>query len=179
MNRYKNIKVPPVYRGDLKTGQRSWVRNCILSQDSFIICYILLKISNKNTAGFSMQIFHNLHSISFLTYFLIYIYLHIKFGTQTVSKLRVKLLYLLQVPQNWCRQMTSCMADLSDSLNRCRLSTLVQILACCLTAPSHYLNQCWMSTLVQIMACCYHYLNQCEDQTLDLMVSLGAVQPVP
>ena len=27
------------------------------------------------------------------------------------------------------------------------LSTLLQIMACCLTAPSHYLNQCWLYQL--------------------------------
>ena len=25
------------------------------------------------------------------------------------------------------------------------LSTLAQVMACCLTAPSHYLNQCWLT----------------------------------
>ena len=32
----------------------------------------------------------------------------------------------------------------SDAIWRCRsMSTLAQVMACCLTAPSHYLNQCW------------------------------------
>ena len=33
----------------------------------------------------------------------------------------------------------------SDAIGRqISLSTLVQVMACCLTAPSHYLNQCWL-----------------------------------
>ena len=35
----------------------------------------------------------------------------------------------------------------SDTIWRQRsMSTLAQIMACCLTAPSHYLNQCWLIT---------------------------------
>ena len=33
----------------------------------------------------------------------------------------------------------------SDAIwHQISLSTLVQVMACCLTAPSHYLNQCWL-----------------------------------
>ena len=33
----------------------------------------------------------------------------------------------------------------SDAIWRHRsMSTLAQVMACCLTAPSHYLNQCWL-----------------------------------
>ena len=36
----------------------------------------------------------------------------------------------------------------SDATWRHRtMSTLVQVMACCLTAPSHYLNQCWLNII--------------------------------
>ena len=36
------------------------------------------------------------------------------------------------------------------------MSTLVEVMACCLTAPSHYLNQCWLIiTKVRVQWCSY------------------------
>ena len=36
------------------------------------------------------------------------------------------------------------------------VSTLVQVMACCLTAPSHYLNQCWNLIIVIISQVLWH-----------------------
>ena len=43
-----------------------------------------------------------------------------------------------------CHHTVNSLAP-SDAIWRHRtMSTLAQVMACCLTAPSHYLNQCWL-----------------------------------